>query len=196
MARQRSERVSRFLSADKIAFMSKVIVYIATSLDGYVARKSDDLSWLDPYNAAGEDHGYSDFIKNIGTAIMGARTYDQSLKHPERLMTSIKNYILSDQLMPIPSGVDAEFYKGDLAALVEKIRKESDKDIFVVGGGQVVSSFLNAGLVTELLHFVVPVLLKEGIPLYSALNKEISLRLAEVVSYKTGIVKLHYTPKK
>src|SRR3972149_3039605 len=157
--------------------MSKVIVYIATSLDGYVAGENDDLSWIEVYNTAGEDHGYAQFIKNIGTAIMGARTYDQSLKHPERMMYGRKNYILSDTPMLVPSGVDAEFYRGNLATLVEKIKKESDKDIFVVGGGQVVSSFLNAGLVDELLHFVAPVLIKKGIPLYSTLDNKINLRL-------------------
>lgn len=176
--------------------MSKVIVYIATSLDGYVAGKNDEISWLEIYNTADEDHGYAEFINNVGTAVMGARTYDQSLKHPERMMTGMKNYILSNTPMKVPSGVDAEFYKGDIAALIEKIKKESDKDIFVVGGGQVVSSFLNARLVDELLHFVAPVLLKEGIPLYSALDKKINLRLVETAQYKTGIVKLRYVPEK
>jgi len=176
--------------------MSKTIVHIATSLDGYVAGKNDDLSWLEVYNSADEDHGYGEFIKNVGTVVMGARTYDQSLKHPERMITGMKNYILSDKPMAVPHGVDAEFYQGDLAVLIQKIKKESDKDIFVVGGGQVVSGFLNADLVDELLHFVAPVLLKEGIPLYSALDKKISLRLVEAVPYKTGVVKLRYVPEK
>ena len=176
--------------------MSKVIVYIATSLDGYVAGKDDDLSWLEVYNSSGEDHEYGEFIKNIGTVVMGARTYDESLKHPERLMSGMKNYILSETPMKVPKGVDADFYKGDLRALIEKIRKENDKDIFIVGGGQVVSSFLNADLVDELLHFIAPVLIKEGIPLYTALNRKITLRLLEAKTYKTGIVKLRYIPNK
>jgi dihydrofolate reductase len=174
----------------------RVIVYIATSLDGYVARKNDDLSWLEAYNTAGEDHGYAEFFKNVGTAIMGARAYEQSLKHPERMLTGIKNYILSEAPMEVPAGVDVSFYKGDLAALIGNIRKQGNKDIFVVGGGRVVSSFLNAGLVDELLHFVAPILLKEGIPLYPALDEEISLILKETVSYKSGIVKLHYVARK
>lgn len=126
---------------------------------------------------------------------MGARTYDQSLKHPERMMSGIKNYILSETPMKVPKGVNAEFYKGDLTALVEKIRQENNRDIFIVGGGQVVSSFLNAGLVDELLHFIAPVLIKEGVPLYTALDKKITLRLLEAKTYKTGIVKLRYVPE-
>jgi len=176
--------------------MSKAIVYIATSLDGYIARKDDDVSWLDPYQIADEDYGYSDFIKTVGTAIMGARTYEQSLIHPDRMLKGLKNYILSNRIMPVPPEVEAEFYNGTLSDLVERIRTESTKDIYIVGGGQVVSSFLNAGLVDELLHFVAPILLKEGIPLYPALDKEIQLQLVEAIPYKTDIVKLHYIPLK
>jgi dihydrofolate reductase len=83
--------------------MRKVIVYIAASLDGYIARKDDDMSWLDFYQVAGEDYGYSEFTKTIGTAIMGARTYDQSVRHPERILTNIKAYVLSRKTMPVPS---------------------------------------------------------------------------------------------
>jgi dihydrofolate reductase len=172
--------------------MSRVIVYIAASLDGYIARKDDDISWLDSYQVPGEDYGYSDFMKRVGTAIMGARTYDQSVKHPERILPEMKTYVLSGKAMPVPSGASIEFYSGDLKALVDGIKKEDNRDIFVVGGGQVVCSFLDEGLVDELLHFVVPVLLKEGIPLYPSLKKEIGLSLVEAIPYKTGIVKLHY----
>lgn len=175
--------------------MGKVIVYIATSLDGYVAGKDDDISWLEHFNVPGEDYGFSEFIQNVGTAVMGARTYDQMLKHPERMLIGIKNYVLNDMPMTVLEGVDVEFYGGDLTALVEKIKKESDKDIFIVGGGQVVSSFLNADLVDELIHFVTPILLGGGISLYSALDKLIDLQLVETQSYETGLVKLRYALK-
>ncbi|MBI4180882.1 MAG: dihydrofolate reductase [Chloroflexi bacterium] len=172
------------------------MVYIAASLDGYIARADDDISWLETYNTTGEDYGYAEFVKNVGVVVMGARTYEQSLRHPERMIVGIKNYVLSNRPMSVPHNVEAEFYKGALGELVNKIKRETSKDIFVVGGGQVVSAFLNAGLVDELLQFVVPILLKIGSSLYPALDKEIGLRLMEVVPYKTGIVKLHYGLKK
>jgi dihydrofolate reductase len=90
---------------------------------------------------------------------------------------------------------DVEYYNDDIKALIARIKKENDRNIFIVGGGQVVSSFLNAGLVDDVFHFAVPILLKEGIPLYSALSKEINFTLIEAVPYKTGILKLHYAPK-
>lgn len=175
--------------------MRKVIVYIASSLDGFIARKNHDISWLEAYNSPDEDHGYTEFIKNVGTAIMGARSYEQSLIHPERVLAGIKNYILSSKQTVMSSGIETEFYNGDLGDLVQKIKQESDKDIFVVGGGKVVSEFLNAGLVDDLFHFIVPILLTDGIPLYINLYSDITLQLVESTSYTTGITKLHFNPK-
>lgn len=174
--------------------MSRVIVYIAASLDGYIARRDDDVSWLDEFQSPGEDYGYADFAGSVGTAIMGARTYAQSLKHPERLLRGMTNCVLSAKPMEVPEGLAVEFYCGELEALVKKIRGASRKDIWIVGGGKTVCSFLNAGLVDEVRHFVVPVLLKDGIALYAGLSAEIRFSLEEAVPYKTGIVKLRYAP--
>ncbi len=174
--------------------MGKVIVYIATSLDGFIARPDDDISWLDPFSAGGEDYGYGDFIRNIGTAVMGARTYEQSLVHPERLLTDLKNYILTSRSLPLAPGTRTELWYGPLSRLIEKIRGESEKDIFIVGGGQVISRFLDEGLVDEIHQFIVPVILRDGIPLYTGLQREISLNLIEATLYNTGIVKVRFVP--
>lgn len=174
--------------------MGKVIVYIASSLDGYVAAKDDGISWLEKFNVEGEDHGYAAFIRSVGAAVMGARTYAQSLLHPERLMRGIRNYVLSSSRMEVPEGLDVTFWDGGLPALVTRIRKEDDRDIFVVGGGQTVTSFLEAGLVDRLRHFVAPILIGDGIPLYGKKSGQIALRLEEARSYRTGIVELSYAP--
>ena len=175
--------------------MSKVIVYIAATLDGYIARKNDDVSWLDAFQSPTEDYGYADFIQGIGTAIMGARTYRQSLLFPERMLKGLKNYVLSKKVLPTMPDTEVVFYDGSLKALVARIHRESSRDIWIVGGGQAVSSFLSEGLVDEIRHFVVPILLKEGIPLYPALGKEIMLNLVETRAYPSGIVQLRYVPK-
>jgi dihydrofolate reductase len=172
--------------------MSRVIVYIATSLDGFIARPDDDISWLDPFHAAGEDYGFADFMKTIGTAVMGARTWEQSLAHPERLLAGIKTYILTSRPLPPAPGIDTELWHGPLPELVKKIRLESKGDIYNVGGGQVISRFLDEGLIDEICQFIVPVILKEGIPLYTGLKHEISLYLIKAVSCRSGIVKLQY----
>jgi len=173
--------------------MGKVIVYIAASLDGFIARKDDDVSWLDPFNISGEDYGYSIFIRNVGTAVMGARTYEQSLANPERLLTGLKNYILTSRSLPL-TGADTELWHGPLSELIQKIRRESERDIYIVGGGPVISGFLNEGLIDEIQLFIVPVILGEGIPLFTGLQSEVSLHLIEVLPYSMGIAKLLYLP--
>ncbi len=100
--------------------MGRVVVYIATSLDGFIARKDDDISWLDPFSGGGEDYGYQEFIRNAGTAVMGARTYEQSIIHPERLLICLKNYVLTRRPLPVASGIDTEFWDGPLTGLVKK----------------------------------------------------------------------------
>jgi dihydrofolate reductase len=172
--------------------MSRVILYIATSLDGFIARKDDDISWLDPFNANGEDYGFSEFLKTTGTAVMGARTYEQSLVHPDRLLTGIKKYILTSRSLPLSPGSDAELWHGPPVKLIEKIRLESEDEIYIVGGGRVISRFLNDGLIDEIRQFIVPVILKEGIPLYTGITQEVSLHLLLAVPYSSGIVQLRY----
>ena len=167
-------------------------MYIATSLDGFIARRDDDISWLDPFNAGGEDYGFSDFMKTVGTAVMGARTYEQSLAHPERLLTGIKTYVLTSRPLPIATGSDADLWHGTLTGLVKKIRQESNDDVYIVGGGQVISRFLDEGLIDEIRQFIVPVILNEGIPLYTGLRQEIFLHLINVEPYRSGIVQVRY----
>ena len=120
--------------------MRKVVVYIATSLNGYIASKNDDIAWLEALNEEGEDYGFAEFRKTVDVAIMGARTYTEMLVHPERILMDIKSYVLSDQALEIPQGADIEIYSGDAQELVERLKKEDGKNIFVIGGGQVVSS--------------------------------------------------------
>ncbi len=114
----------------------KVVVYIAVSLDGFIARPDNDISWLDPFSAGGEDYGYDAFMESVGTAVMGARTYEQSLVHPERLLSGVKNYVLTSRALPQASGIRTELWHGPLPALMKKIRAESEKDIILSAAGR------------------------------------------------------------
>jgi dihydrofolate reductase len=173
--------------------MQKIVLYIATSLDGFIARLNDDITWLEAFQVEDEDYGYGEFMDTVGTVIMGSRTYLQSLEHPERLLKGIKTYVLGHNLPQKGIGDNVEFYSGSLVELVKRIRTESKKDGYVVGGGQVVSSFISQGLLDELRIFVVPILLKQGISLYAGLTGEVKLRLEQAIPYKTGIVELRYS---
>ncbi|RPI38623.1 MAG: dihydrofolate reductase [Methanoregulaceae archaeon] len=174
--------------------MGSIIVYIAASLDGYIARPDDDISWLDPFSAGDEDYGYAGFMKTIGTVIMGSRTWEQNLLHPERHLSGVKNYVLAREPIARVPGIEAEAWHGSPASLAERIRKESDKDIYLAGGGQVISRFLSEGLVDEIRLFIVPFLLGEGIPLFTGIRGNIRLELVNTVPYPGGIAELRYRP--
>ncbi len=172
--------------------MAKIKIYIASSLDGYIARKDDSIDWLEKMGGEDEDYGYNDFIENVGACIMGARTYSECLKHPDRFMDGMMTYVVSHQLMPIDETRKIEFINGNLKASMDRIRKSTSKDIWLVGGGKLIASFLNENLVDEILQFVAPVLLREGIPLYPGLKRETSLQILDSKKYKSGMVRLHY----
>jgi dihydrofolate reductase len=110
----------------------------------------------------------------------------------KRLLTGIKTYILTSRSLPIAAGIDADLWHGTLTGLVEKIRQESDDDVYIVGGGRVISRFLDEMLIDEIRQFIVPVILNDGIPLYTGLRHEISLHLIHAVAYGSGIVQVRY----
>ncbi len=176
--------------------MGKVIVYIAQSVDGYIARKNGDISWLRPYENQSEDHGYNEFLSDVATLVIGSTTYQQVLTFGEWPYGEKKTYVLTDRNLKKVPGADIEFYSRDLRGLIGHIKSKSDKDIWVVGGAQVVSSFLNEQLVDRLMIFIVPILLAEGIRLFTNIEQETPLTLIASKRFPTGIVLVHYSVTK
>lgn len=177
--------------------MGKVILYIATSLDGYIAREDGDVSWLDAYQGEkGEDYGYSEFYKSIGTVISGSKTYEVTLSlGGADSFSNKKLYVITRRELEKPAKANIEFYSGDLTRLVKSIKASSDKDIWLLGGGKLIGSFVNESLIDEFMIFVVPIILGEGIALFQNTEKEAELRLMGSKQYLSGLVLLHYTPK-
>ncbi len=175
----------------------KIILYIAASLDGFIARKNGDISWLHPFENKGEDYGYDKFYKNVGALIMGSKTYRQALMFGEWPFGDTPVFVLTCSPVGKKSVQNIVFYSGTLPKLIKQIKSKikSRKNIWLVGGSQVVAAFMNEGLLNELMLFVVPVLLKSGIPLFSGITKDIRLALVSSRAYSTGIVKIHYEVK-
>jgi len=170
--------------------MGKIIFYIAASLDGCIAKKNGSVDWLKPYENL--DYGYKEFYNNIGTLIMGSKTFEKELEFGEWLHGSKKTFVITKRKFDKIPHAGIEFYSGDLKQLVKNIKADSKKDVWLVGGAKPAASFLNEGLVDEIMLFVVPVILKEGIQLFSNIANEPKLKLLESVPYSSGIVKLHY----
>lgn len=172
-------------------YQRKVILYIAASLDGYIAKTGDNLDFLSMVQKEGEDYGYNDFINSVDTVILGRRTYDW-------VMTQVPAFPHADKLSYIITRTprtaigNTHFYTGDLRDLIVKLKGESGKNIFIDGGAQVVNELLNEQLIDEIIISVIPVMLGEGIRLFSDGRPEQLLELTGSKQFSTGLVQLHY----
>ncbi len=173
--------------------MNKVILYIADSLDGFIARPDGDVSWLDKYSGKGEDYGYKDFYKTVGASIMGSKTYEKALQLSGGIDNKMPTYVVTNRQLPVPPGADISFYSGDLRKLLGIIKKKTRKDIWLVGGGQLACSFFKDGLIDDIILSTIPIILGGGIPLFDVMNIGIDLDLVKATSYPSGIVQTHYT---
>jgi len=168
-----------------------VILYIAMSLDGYIAKENDDISFLAVVENPPEDYGYSDFVRSVDTVIMGRRTYDKVLSFginfPHR---GRKCYVLSRS--KIGSDENVEFYSGDLAELIKNIRQTSGSNIFIDGGAEIVFELMQRDLIDQYIVSVIPIFVGGGISLFKPGRAEQKLKLTRSVTFPTGLVQLWY----
>lgn len=168
----------------------KLIVYIACSLDGYIAAPGDDLSFLETVAQEGEDYGYGAFVETVDTIIMGRKTYDWVLKHAPFSHTDKQVFIVTRT--PRASHENIFFYTGRLRPLVEQLKSQTGKHIFCDGGAEVVNALLLENLVDEFIISVIPVLLGKGIHLFKEGRSTQNLSLLSAKSFPSGLVQLHY----
>jgi len=169
----------------------KVILYIATSLDGYIAKPNDDLGFLSIVEEPDQDYGYADFIKTVDTVIIGRKTYDKVLSMGVDFPHSDKDtYILTRT--PRPQVGSLKFYTDDLKSLIHKLKSEPGKNIFCDGGSEVVNELLQDELIDEFIISVIPILLGNGTKLFKDGRPETRLKLLSVRSFDKGLTQLHY----
>lgn len=174
--------------------MGRIILYVATSLDGYIADEDGGVGWLERFEGGDEDYGYGALLARVGTAIMGGRTYRQVLGFGPWPYAALATYVVTRQPLLDPPAPSVRSFRGDVSELVERIRAESGKDIWLVGGADLVTQFANEHLIDEYIVFVMPILLGRGIPLFQNLNASALLDLDHAVSYASGAVELRYRP--
>ena len=165
--------------------MPKIIVYIATSLDGYIAREDGNIDWL-PESA---ESGYDTFYKSVDTVIMGKTTYDQVLTFGEYPYKDKKSFVFTTNNQT--KDENAEFVS-DVDKFVKDGFPGVDKNIWLVGGAQIIASFLKQKVVDEIIVTIVPIILGKGIPLFKNIENETKLELVKTEKY-TQLVDLHYT---
>ncbi|KYG73112.1 dihydrofolate reductase family protein [Roseivirga echinicomitans] len=177
--------------------MRKISLFIATSLDGYIAKPNDDLSFLKLVEKEGEDYGYEQFTDTIDTLIIGRKTYDYVLKeigssHYDNGQRDV--YVITRTQRP--SAGRTTFYTGSLTDLVKQLKSENGKNIYCDGGAEVINELLKNDLIDEFIISVVPVLLGNGTRLFKDGRPEQLLEFVTAKTFDTGLIQLHYKRKK
>ena len=169
-------------------------VFIATSLDGFIARRNGDIDWLESVPAEGEDHGFRDFMANVDGLIMGRGTYEKALSF-DAWPYSKPVVVLSKRLRQsdVPSALAGKvrISSKEPAAIVQEMAQEAWRRAYV-DGGLVIQSFLRVGLIKELTITRIPVLLGSGIPLFGPLPGDQRLIHLETIAFKSGLVQSKY----
>ena len=171
--------------------MRKVILYIATSIDGYIAKPNDDLGFLSIVEQEGQDYGYADFIKTVDAVIVGRKTYDKVISMGFDFPHSDKDaYIITRT--PRPTIGSVKFYTDGLKSLVNKLKSEKGKNIFCDGGAEIVNELLKLDLIDEFIISVIPILVGDGTKLFKDGRPEQKVELVSVKSFEKGLTQLHY----
>lgn len=171
-------------------------VFIAASLDGYIAREDGRIDWLERYNGllpAGEDCGYGEFMASVDALVMGRHTFGQVLSFPQWPYGDKPVIVLSRNPLAIPQALAATVSTSSETpqALVERLSAQGMRRLYV-DGGLTIQGFLREGLIDELTVTVIPLLLGAGRPLFGALPRELRLELLASRSYDCGFVQNRY----
>lgn len=177
--------------------MRKISLFIAMSLDGYIAKPNDDLSFLKLVEKKDEDYGYAEFTSKIDTIIIGRKTYDYVLKEIGASHYDNGNrdvYVITRTERPKVG--KTTFYTGNLTELVSRLKSEKGKNIYCDGGAEIINELLKHDLIDELTISVIPVLLGSGTRLFKDGRPEQMLEFISAKTFETGLVQLHYNRKK
>lgn len=173
-----------------------MIAYLAASADGYIARPDGDVEWLNrrPHKY---DYGMKKFYASIDTILLGRKTYDWAVNYFKKLgkppqFDSKVPHIVFSRKRPRNPAAGVEFVKTPVKTFMRKQRARPGKHIWMMGGGALIASFLDAGEIDEFDIHVIPTLIGKGIPIMAPRHRDIELKLLEAKKYPDGTVRLRY----
>jgi dihydrofolate reductase len=171
----------------------KVIVNIATSADGYVARADGSLDWLTERPAPKGFYGLPKFERSTDAKILGRKTFDLSINLGAQFNANNNVYYVFTRQPPppsVPPGV--QFVTESIRVFAERLRNQEGKNVWMMGGGEIIGSFLDADAIDEFIISIVPVFIGEGIPLIAPRHRDVPLQLVSSEQFSDGVVQLHY----
>lgn len=169
-----------------------VIVHIATSADGYIAGTAGDLEWLTSRPAPEGFYGMNAFMRTIDTLVLGRKSYEASLRMGAKFDSKSRHIVFSRHPPPPDGPPGVEFVNGPIGPWVSRLRAQPGKDIWLMGGGELIASFLDKHAIDEFVISVVPVFIGDGIPLIARRHRYVPLDLHAVERFEDGLVQLHY----
>ena len=177
-----------FLGFNKI--VRNIKLFIANSLDNFIARENGDVDWL----FTDVEFGWKEFYDSLDTVLMGRKTLEKGQELGQTHYQGKQNYVFSRSLKESKIK-EVEYVAEDVEEFIKTLKEQNGKDIWLVGGGDLVQQFLDKKLIDEIDLFVHPILLGKGIPLFLPFENQIDLKLANVKTFDNGIVNLSYTLK-
>lgn len=167
--------------------MRKIILFIATSLDGFIAGPNGEIDWLFDDG----DYGYSHFYDSIDTTLMGNETYKQVLTFGDFPYKEKENFVFTRN-EKLNDNQFNKYISADISGFVKNLKNKKGKDIWLIGGGQINSIILNEDLIDEMIISIHPVLLGNGIPIFSKNAKQKTFRLTNYKQYTSGLTQVSY----
>ena len=170
----------------------KIIVHIAASADGFIARSDGDLEWLTSRPAPKGFYGISAFMKTVDTMVMGRKTYEAGLKLGAKFDSKERNIVFSRHPSPADAPAGVEFVSGAIRPFVARLREQPGKNVWLMGGGDLIAAFLDEQAIDEFVLSVIPVFIGDGIPLIARRPRLTRLTLHSVERFDDGLAQLHY----
>jgi len=174
--------------------MSNCKLFIASTLDGFIAREDGSLDWLDEIGSKEQtDAGYHDFITTIDTVVIGRTTYEEILSfgidwpyqdHNTIVISSQIDYKITTPKTSVINKINK--------STIQQIKDSSKKDVWIIGGGQIITEFINNSAISEITTTIIPIILGKGIKLLPNNPKETKLTLINAQSFDSGMVNLTY----
>lgn len=174
--------------------MTAVVLYIASSLDGYIATMDGGVEWLTAVEIEGEDYGFQTFFDSVDGLVMGSRTYEQILGFGKWPYRDKPSWVMSRQALK-PAASSVLITPGTVDDVLAAAEQQGLKRVWLVGGSALIDAFERAGRIDECIISVVPLLLGNGLPLFVPGRRARALTLIESRHYTSGLVQLHYCAK-
>jgi dihydrofolate reductase len=179
----------------------KLTIHMVSSLDGYIAKKDNSVSWFetsDNYENGITEQDAVEFLKTIDCYVMGSRTFEHALELSKTygwIYGDVPTFVLTHRKLPIHRHT-IEIYSGDLNKFVDERLKPYYKNVWLVGGAKLAKDFILLNLADEIRQSILPIMLGDGIPFYDQIGQEQALHLKNVTAFKSGMVELCYEIKK